>query len=242
MKPKTYVSIILDKSGSMESTKAQTIQGYNEQVQQMKLNSKEQDIFCSLITFSGDVFEHLWSEPAEKLTEITDADYAPEGSTAMRDAIGYTVKKLMETTDTKDPNVAYLVVIISDGEENSSKHYSVGSLKELIESMQKTGKWTFTYMGCSGDYLKKVAEQTSIPIANMAVFSNATPAKAKFAYKRSNAKLSDYYGIRAKGAVACANVFSTDSNNFADFSQEIDNIQSLVTESNPIEQVPNDVQ
>ena len=176
-KPKTYVTMILDQSGSMCGTKAQAVQGYNEQVQQMKLNSKEQDIFCSLITFNGNVFEHLWCEPAEKLTEAAADDYNTSGTTAMRDAVGYAIEKLQRTTDSKE-DVAYLVVIISDGEENASRHYSVEALRELKDSVDKTGKWTFTYMGCNDKYLKKVAQEMNIPISNVAKWSNATPELA----------------------------------------------------------------
>lgn len=220
-KPKTYVSLILDQSGSMCSTKEQAVQGYNEQVQQMKLNAKDQEIFCSLVTFNGEVFEHLWCEEASKLNESTSEDYLTEGATAMRDAIGYTVNKLLATTDSKDPNTAYLVVIISDGEENSSKHFSEPALKELIQSVQATKKWTFTYMGCDDEYLRKVAVATSIPLENMAKWSNATPSMAVRGMKAANRKLRSFYGARASGQTCSSNLYNADcGGGAADFTTE----------------------
>lgn len=218
-KPKTYVVMILDQSGSMGGTKAQAVQGYNEQVQQMKLNSKDQDIFCSLITFNGEVFEHLWCEPADKLTEATTEDYKTEGSTAMRDAVGYAIEKLQRTTDSKE-DVAYLVVIVSDGEENASKHYSIEALNELKASAEKTGKWTFTYMGCNERYLKKISQEMNIPISNMALWSNATPALAAQGMLRSCKKVDHYYKSRAVGQVQNSNVYSDDVVCLADFTEE----------------------
>jgi len=218
-KPKTYVTIILDQSGSMCDTKAQAVQGYNEQVQQMKLNSKDQDIFCSLITFNGEVFEHLWCEPADKLTEATTEDYKTEGSTAMRDAIGYAIEKLQKTVDSSG-DVAHLVVIISDGEENTSRHYSVEALSELKTSVDKTGKWTFTYMGCDEKYLKKVAQQLNIPISNVAKWSNATPELAVRGQHMNCTKQRAYYRSRAKGMTAQANVYSDDACKLADFTED----------------------
>jgi hypothetical protein len=37
----------------MASTKSAAIAGFNEQVQQMKINAQTQDILCSLVTFNG---------------------------------------------------------------------------------------------------------------------------------------------------------------------------------------------
>lgn len=218
-KPKTYVTIILDQSGSMCDTKAQAVQGYNEQVQQMKLNSKDQDIFCSLITFNGEIFEHLWCEPADKLTEATTEDYKTEGSTAMRDAIGYAIEKLQKTVDSSG-DVAHLVVIISDGEENTSRHYSVEALSELKTSVDKTGKWTFTYMGCDEKYLKKVAQQLNIPISNVAKWSNATPELAVRGMHQNCTRQKAYYNARAKGMTAQSNVYS-DCVAMADFTEDV---------------------
>lgn len=237
-KPKTYVTIILDQSGSMGGTKEQAVQGYNEQIQQMKLNSKDQDIFCSLITFNGDVFEHLWCEKAELLTEATAADYKTEGSTAMRDAVGYAIEKLQRTTDSKE-DVAYLMVIISDGDENSSKHFSVESLNEIKRSVEKTGKWTFTYMGCDEKYLKKIATEMNIPISNMAMWSNATPKLATRGLCRQAKKLQGYYDARVGGQTANANVYSA-AGCLADFTTEsVDdlNVNNLNTINQPADKV-----
>jgi uncharacterized protein YegL len=217
---KTYVALVLDQSGSMSTRKAEAAQGYNEQVQQMKINSKDQDIFCSLITFNGDVFEHKWCEKAEDMVEATAEDYETNGSTAMHDAIAYTIEKLKKTTEADD-NTAYLVVVISDGDENASRHYKDPALlRKLIEGCQKTGKWTFTYMGCDAAYLQKVAEETAIPLANMAMWSTATPELATRGLHLNSARVGGYYKCRAGGATASANVYSDKSCVLADFTAE----------------------
>ena len=220
-KPKTYVAIILDQSGSMCDTKEEAVRGYNEQVQQMKLNSKEQDIFCSLITFNGEVFEHLWCEPAEKLTEASPEDYVTEGSTAMRDAIGYTIDKLKKTTDEKE-DVAYLVVVISDGVENASRHFKTkSSLRALKDTVDKT-KWTFTYMGCDDETLQQVAEELDIPISNVAKWSNHTKELAGHGQHMNAVRMRGYYGNRAKGITAQACVMSDAADKLADFTEGVE--------------------
>ena len=71
---KTYICLILDKSGSMEKSKKQTIESFNEQIQQIK-SDDDQDSFFSLITFNGKVFEHCWNENTNSVEELNDENY-----------------------------------------------------------------------------------------------------------------------------------------------------------------------
>lgn len=200
-KQTTHVAIILDRSGSMWRTKAATVRGYNEQVQQIKEDAqdKNHDIFVSLVTFNGSVTEHLWDVPAEQLEEASEEDFIPKGSTAMRDALGHTIQKLLDTTDSDDKDTAYLVCVITDGEENSSKHFGAPALKELIESVQNSDRWTINYMGCDETYLKRVAKETSVPVANCAVWANDTVRNTDFAMNEMSGKLGGYFKMRSSG-------------------------------------------
>ena len=225
---KPYVAVVLDKSGSMASTKEQTIQGYNEQVQQIKKNAKDQEVFVSLVTFSGDVFEHFWNEPADKLQEANAEDYVPDGTTSMRDAIGYTVQKLSKTAE-KDSNNAFLVIVISDGATNDDKHVSREALRELIEGRQKQGNWTFTYMGCGRDVVERVARETSIPIANMALWENHTVKGTKRAMRRTGENVAKYLSARGiSGASATCNFASDKDMCLADYTSDDGCVDAIV--------------
>ena len=216
---KTYVAIILDKSGSMAQTKVAAITGFNEQIQQLKEDSKTQEIYCSLISFNGEVFEHLWNVPADQLAEANVEDYIPSGNTAMRDAIGYTVQKLLNTTDQEDPNTAYLIVTISDGATNHDKHYGVDSLKELSEGCQATKRWTFTYVGCDERYLREIARQTATPVANMASWSNSSESVALRGFSNNTARQKKYFKEREMGQVGSANYACDINNMVADYTK-----------------------
>lgn len=198
-KAKTHIAIILDRSGSMSHTKAQTVMGYNEQVEQIQQDSKDQEILVSLVTFNGNVYEHFWNENAEKLTKASDVDYKPVGSTALYDAMGYVIDKLQKTT-TEDDNTAYLLIVITDGEENASKQYTdVAGLKKRIESLQKDKNWTFTYMGCSKDSLFRLAASTGMSLSNCALWDNSAAEAALGGMRESADKLGQYMNARRKG-------------------------------------------
>ena len=221
----TIVAIVLDSSGSMATTKRQTVQGFNEQVQQAKINAKEQkdvgDYKACVVTFNGEVFEHQWLVPVEELQEASFDDYEPSGSTAMRDAVGYTIQKLLDTTKPDDPNVAYFIYIVSDGEENQSKHYSIPGLRELVQSVERRPNFTISYLGCSPKYLQEIAMQTGTPISNMAAWNNLTPAAAAGGWSASNKRTDKLYKARARGVVKLECLQSDDVAVCADYSDEV---------------------
>lgn len=220
---KTYVAIILDNSGSMKRTKLQAMQSFNEQVQQMKINAKEgQEIIASLITFNGNVYEHLWGESVEKVNELTEKEYQPDGGTAMRDAVGYTIQKYMDTTDYKNKDNAYLLIVISDGETNVDKLYSISALRELTDFTTSADNWTITYMGCSESYLKQVSLETGIPVSNMAAFSNNSAKDYEYANSQLRARTAKYFNARSKGLSVSCNYMS-DDNKVADFNVNAEN-------------------
>lgn len=222
-KLKTYVRIILDKSGSMCSIANQAVLNFNEQVQQMKMNSDTQEIYCSLITFNGEVFEHLWDAPAKDLEEAAEGTYVTGGGTAFYDALGYTINKTKQVaSENINPDVdnAYLFYIISDGEENSSTKYTQQSISKLIDSCNEEGNWTFTYMGCSKQYVEKVAKDINIPLANCAVWSNSNNYEAAHTLTAASSKLGGYYTSRSKGTRSMAD-FHSDTNNLTDYSEGI---------------------
>ena len=220
-KVKTHVAIILDKSGSMASTKDSAIRGFNEQIQQLKEDSKSQEILCSLVTFNGDVFEHLWNVPAEQLTEANPTDFNPSGSTAMLDAVGYTVQKLLDTTNHEDPDTAYLIITISDGETNQDRHHNWSSLKELTQGCEASKKWTFTYIGCSKEYMEQLAQRVGTPVANMASWSNTDSASASAGFGNMKMRQAKYFGERLMGQYAACNYSSSTTGVVADFQSVV---------------------
>ena len=202
---KTRIAIILDKSGSMAGTKQQTIEGLNEQIQQAKVRAKDQDLRCCLVTFDGEVYEHLWDVPAEKLIEASPADYVPNGSTNWHDAVGYTIQKLLSTATPDDKDTAYLVFVISDGDANVfTGNCTPEAVKELIEGTQGTGKWTYTYMGHNKSYLENLARQTGVPVSNTAQWSNKTRGGAARAFGHQNMRLNKFLDERALGKAQSA--------------------------------------
>lgn len=178
--------IILDESGSMNSVKKATIEGFNEVVQTIKAVQKkypEQNHTISFVTFNGvGITHHLFNEPIDNLKELSEKNFRPNASTPLYDAIGEAVSKLSIEVD-KQEKKNVLVTILTDGYENSSKEYSGKAIKALIEEL-KTKNWTFTYMGADHD-VESVAQ--SISIVNTIRFKKSAPGmKNLFAKERAS--------------------------------------------------------
>lgn len=194
---KVFNLIILDESGSMQSIKRATINGFNEVVQTIKGVEKqfpEQEHFISLVSFNGlGIKEILFNEPVKHLKEIDEKKYQPDSSTPLYDAMGFSIIKLKRTLDSI-PESKVLVTILTDGEENASKEYNGNSIKKLVAEMKQKG-WAFTYIGANHD-VEKFA--MSISITNTMTFSaNEADMSAMFA-KEKNARVRYSQKIRNK--------------------------------------------
>jgi hypothetical protein len=233
-RPKTHVLMLWDKSGSMQATRQTALQAFNEQCQKFKEIAQDQDILLYFLTFSHDVFEHLWGVPADQLTEATEEDYVCNGGTAMRDAIGYGVKKLLDTTDTEEENAAYLVITISDGETRDDQHYSAAQIRELRAACEATKKWTFSFMGCSEESMYKLSHDLGVSASNMASWSTKNAKVAEAGLKNANSRSYKYFDDRLKGVTTSCTYMNDTQGLVAKFDEEeIDNVPQAPV-SNPV--------
>ena len=164
-KQRTIYQIVLDRSGSMSDCIENTIAGFNEQVSRIrKLEDKfpDQEIVMGLTTFSHEVEHHVKLASPYSIPNLTTKTYKPNGNTALLDAIGLTTMMLEEEIG-KDDNVetTCVVVILTDGDENSSRYFSLQSIRERITKLEATEKWVFSFIGATLDAVD-VAEKMNI--------------------------------------------------------------------------------
>lgn len=76
--------------------------------------------------------------------------YTPCGSTAMNDGIGTAINRigqwLNDMPEEERPS-KNLIVIMTDGEENSSHEYTLQQVQDMIKHQTDKYNWTFAYMG-----------------------------------------------------------------------------------------------
>ena len=153
---KVYNLIILDESGSMESIKKATIQGFNELLQSIKHSLKtlpEIGQFVNYYSFNGGAIKELLPlNDATLLNYLNEENYRPDHMTPLYDAIGLAVNRLRKSI-AHQSNYSVLVTILTDGEENASAEYTHHTIASLIQELKNQG-WVFTYIGANHDVEK----------------------------------------------------------------------------------------
>lgn len=148
----TELVFILDKSGSMAGLESDTIGGFNAMLQKQKALPGE----CRITTVLFDNRYELLHDRIDirAVSPMTEKEYRVGGSTALLDAIGRTIHKLVSVQrntaeEYRAENVMF--VIITDGAENASREYSVQKVRAMIEHEKENYGWEFLFLGANMD-------------------------------------------------------------------------------------------
>jgi hypothetical protein len=141
-----HVAFVLDRSGSMQVVAEAVVEGYNEYL--AELRSQGGETLYSLTTFNTS-FDHVCvGEPLMLAPELDHRTYRPGGMTALYDAIAHTVvdtDRRLQVEGRGEEKV--LVVVMTDGYENSSTDYDAHAIAELVRTYDERPNWTFVYLG-----------------------------------------------------------------------------------------------
>lgn len=209
-KPKkiTRVALVIDRSGSMQSVQQAAFNGINEQIATIKKNAKlTGKTFVTYIQFD-DVVETVFENKAVKeLTPITSDQYAPRGTTALRDATFAAIKSLQAASGKDGDDTGYLVIVISDGWENASKDITPEQLKDEITKLEATGKWTFTYMLSNVD-VNVVSNSLGVSLQNCATYDSSLVGTAQ-AFSQMSGSYANYATMRSAHLTATKNFYNS---------------------------------
>ena len=150
------ITIVLDRSGSMQSIKRSTIEGFNGFISSQLKNKINGRI--TLVQFDHE-YEVLYENVKLKhVNELSDDIYKPRGLTALLDAIGKTIKlskdryRLIKKEKRPD---RILFVIITDGQENNSTSYNRDMIFKKIRKMESKHSWEFIFLGANQDAISE---------------------------------------------------------------------------------------
>lgn len=148
----TELVFILDRSGSMSGLESDTIGGFNSLLEKQK--KEDGEAIITTVIFD-DRYEILHDRiNLHGVAHITDKEYFVRGSTALLDAVGKTINKLVRVQrhtvdDEKAGNVMF--VIITDGMENASREYNYDKVNNMISHQKNRYGWEFVFLGANID-------------------------------------------------------------------------------------------
>jgi hypothetical protein len=135
----THYLLILDRSGSMQSCWNSTMNALEKQIKSILSLSEENPEL-----------------PIRTNVAFKKSTIEPFGGTALLDAIGTSLHRLKSAMKPDDDAV---VVILTDGEENSSSVYSYAEIEKLITRLKETNKWKFTLLGADFDAFRSIGSR-----------------------------------------------------------------------------------
>src|SRR5579871_331243 len=135
---KEYVHFvfIVDRSGSMNTIRKDTEEGIHAFTEKMLEGVDASKRTASFYQFDT-IHDRVWD--FDLLEKVKDYKLEPRGGTALLDACGQAITevgaKLAAMPERKRPGYV-MVIIATDGEENSSKEYTKPQIKKMIEHQQ----------------------------------------------------------------------------------------------------------
>lgn len=155
----TELVFILDRSGSMSGLEKDTIGGFNSMLQKQR----EIDGECRITTVLFDNRYELLHDRIDirAVAPMTEKEYCVGGCTALIDAIGRTIHKLVsvqKSTAEEYRAEKVMFVIITDGEENASREYSLKQVKKMIEHEREAYGWEFVFLGANIDAVRTAGQ------------------------------------------------------------------------------------
>jgi hypothetical protein len=181
------IKFVLDRSGSMNSIKQATIDGYNGFIAEQRQKSEPAE--SSLYQFD-DVYEvHYEDVPLLEVPELSERTFIPRNTTALNDALVTTILLTAETWLELEDKPEVLIILQTDGYENASKMYTVEQACDMCVHAQLAWGWKFLYIGanqCAG----KVAATYGIGEEN-AVNYSATEKGVAEMFATVSAKVSN---------------------------------------------------
>lgn len=185
--------LVVDRSGSMRSVQEEAQNGVREFV-------KEQAAIPGRATLSLYQFDTTHDTVYDFAPVGAAMDYvlAPRGMTALLDAVGFAITKVGERlavmAEHERPGKV-VVVIATDGLENSSTEHTKATVKAMTTEQQEKYGWKFIYIGANQDAFSE-ARAMGLPAGSSMGYAG-TRGGTRSAYASASASTSRYMSGQA---------------------------------------------
>ena len=145
----TDITMVIDRSGSMQSIQSDAEGGINSFIEQQKQEPGEANL--TLVQFDT---EYEFVHSGVPIQQVPAFKLVPRGSTALLDAVGRAINetgaRLAATDESQRPGLV-VFVIVTDGEENSSHEFTRYQIRMMVEHQQSAYNWQFTFLAANQD-------------------------------------------------------------------------------------------
>lgn len=210
---KNYIGISRDHSGSMQGIARAAARDYNDNIAAVReaASANGQDTIVSVVKCgvgSGNVVRESVFSSINVLKPLQESHYDANGSsTPLWDSVGELIEIMEKAPDASDPDVSFVVMAITDGQENSSRKWSARSLAQKMQALQATDRWTFVFRVPRGG--ARVLENLGIPRGNILEWDQ-TERGVEVATKATREAVTKFYVDRSMGLKSSKGFYTTD--------------------------------
>ena len=190
-----HICFVIDESGSMYPSVSDIIGGFQKLIDEQK-QVKDGECIVSVYRFANTVKSDFIGKSVQ---EVQPIEYNPGGCTAMNDGIGTAIDEIglwLSNTDESERPSKNLIVIMTDGEENASKEYTLQDVIDRIKHQEEKYNWSFIYMGTdlnSLDDAKTLGIQMSSVSSRDNIVNNYNHLNVYASSYRHASLVDDYY-------------------------------------------------
>ncbi len=196
-----HIAILVDESGSMAHLSSVVFEVVHEQLGNIKNAARNsgQETLVSVYSFNDRAIRRHCVEVFPEAASF--GSYKPGGWTPLLDSLDEVMTDLSKA-GRGGSNESFLVVTITDGQENrSSSRNAVRTMKGL----QDGGKWSFAFLAPPGgkDFLARLG----VPLGNIREWEQSE-AGLREASRVTTASVDSYYATRSTGETKTESFFT----------------------------------
>lgn len=204
---KNYIGFVNDHSGSMGGLMQAAMTDYNANIKAIK-DAATKEMLDTVVSVVGvgypngdQVTRQVQISNPHVLKPVTS--WSVRGGTPLYDGIASMINLFQDLPDAKNPDVSFLVMVTTDGEECSSRMHNRQTLTALIKSVAASGQWTFVFRVPKNANLQAIAD-LGIPSGNIQVWETTDAGMQKSTVATTQA-MTNYFtsrstGVRSTGA------------------------------------------
>lgn len=196
---RTNIAIVRDHSGSMGHLRNQALKDYNTLLQTMK-ESSVGDSYLTVVECDG--VARVMERSINLQGAVPLNFYTTRGGTPLYDSVDAAINELSRFDG---PDVANLVLVITDGEENQSR-LTAAALKTKIVGLQNTDRWTFTFRVPKG-YGARLINLLGLSSGNVIEWEQ-TEADLDRSTRHTMSGTQSYFAARSVGKTSVQNFYA----------------------------------
>ena len=203
-----HIVMVLDMSYSMWPHSHDLVTVADSQIAHLARRSQElnQETRVTVYVFNNTVECIIYDKDVLRLPSIAEF-YQPNGGTALMDATGQALLELAETPERYGDH-AFLVYVLTDGEENSSRRVQAHQLKSSIDALPD--HWTVAAL-VPNALCKHDAKRFGFPADNIAVWNPDDKGGVAEVGATIRQATDSFMAARAKGVRSSKSIFSMDA-------------------------------